>query len=191
VEKRPRDVLSCHVEAAQTAQTRVGVPMKPGLVDSEVAGAMTEGDFAAPLTRRKILGRLSAALAGSAIVFGLHSGAADARRKKKKQKKAVDKPLKPSDWDGFWNTRLSNGVSGTANLSYEDQVIFGTYSNSVGNGDFRCYTITDANPFSCQGPWYQTDGSTGFLSMELEDAEHWSGTYQIQGGDSGTWSGAR
>ena len=166
--------------------------MKSGSVDIDSADLVTRTDFAAPITRRGVLARLGTALAGCIAKSGMRSPTVDAKRKKKKQKKADAKPLKPSDWNGFWNTRLSNGVSGTANLSYDTSIdlLFGTYSNSVGNGDFRCYPVTDANPFSCLGPWYQTDGSSGYLTMELEDAEHWFGTYQIDG-DSGTWSGVR
>ncbi len=167
--------------------------MKPGLVDIDIVELVTRADFVGTFTRRGVLSRLGAALVACMAISGMRSPTVDAKRKKKKQKKADDKPLKTSDWDGFWHTRLSSGVSGTANLSYDTSIdlLFGTYSNSVGNGDFRCYPVTDANPFSCFGPWYQTDGSSGYLTMELEDAGHWYGTFSVDGGDSGTWSGVR
>jgi hypothetical protein len=100
--------------------------------------------------------------------------------------------LKASDWDGFWNTLLSNGVRGTVNLSYDTSIdiLYGTYGNSVGNGELRCYADAGA-PLDCFGRYDQTDGSGGNISMTLQDAEHWYGTYQIDGGESGTWSGAR
>src|SRR4051812_19657522 len=98
------------------------VPMKPYSIDREVARFETSADVYGLITRRGVFGRLSAVLAGNLVALGLLSGAVEAKRKKKKQKKNVEKPLKPSDWDGFWNTRLSNGVSGTANLSYDTSI---------------------------------------------------------------------
>jgi hypothetical protein len=156
-----------------------------------IVTAPASSHLSAAITRRGILGRWGVLLGGA--LLGIQSAAVEAKRKKKKKaKKPRSTTLKTSDWNGVWTTRLSNGVSGSATLSYDTSIdlLYGTYRNSVGNGEFRCYPDTGA-PFDCQGPYYQTDGSTGYISMSLQDAEHWYGTYQIDGGESGTWSGVR
>lgn len=139
-------------------------------------------------TRRKLLCRLGA-LFGGGIAIGVQPFAVDARRKKRKKK---SKALKPRAWDGSWNTRLSSGVNGSVNLAYDTSIdiLYGTYSNSVGNGELRCYAERE-DPLSCAGRYDQTDGSGGFITMNLTSAKRWSGTYQIDGGEGGTWSGVR
>lgn len=141
------------------------------------------------VTRRRLVHRLGGLL-GGVVAIGAQPFASNAKRRKRKKKK--QQSLKAHDWDGFWTTRLSSGVSGSVNLSYDTtlDILYGTYSNSVGNGELRCYAER-ADPFSCAGRYDQTDGSGGQISMNLTSEKRWDGTYQIDDGEGGTWSGVR
>ena len=117
---------------------------------------------------------------------------ADAKRKKKKKKRqqGSGKNLKFSDWNDVWFTELDNGVTGIATFEGADQNgLYGTYENEVGSGTLRCYMQGDVKA-PCHGFYTQySDGTSGSITMTLHDKNHWSGTYQIDGGSNGTWSG--
>lgn len=151
--------------------------------------------LAAPGSRRAVIGRLGLVLGG---VIGLGVNAPDLQaRRKKKRKQTEAKPAKPSDWTGRWSTKLSNGVSGSANFTYDSalRLVRGTYSNSVGSGTLNCEvseSIFDAGEYVCSGDYQQEGGETGAFIITLSDSNHWSGTYYIDGsGYTGSWRGVR
>jgi hypothetical protein len=152
---------------------------------------------ASPSSRRGMLGRLGLALGGLASL-GVGVPDVDAKRKKKRRKKqGSPQPARPSDWTGKWSTKLSNGVKGTANFTYDGafSVVTGTYSNSVGSGTLTCEvseSIFDPGEFQCSGDYQQVGGETGIFIITLSDRNHWSGSYSIYGTDyHGSWSGVR
>lgn len=118
-------------------------------------------------------------------------------RKKRKKNRKRDQNLKLSDWYGTWNTRLSNGVQGTATFVKDilGGCCDGTYSNSVGSGSFRCYPDPGGKNTDLGCRYEQTSGPPveGDFFIDLTDKNHWEGSHRSDGenGESGTWSGIR
>lgn len=148
-------------------------------------------------TRRDLLGRVGLLAATVLTAFGLWSDPLVAKKKKKSKgknkKKQKDDPLNAEDWLGSWNTTLSNGVKGIATFSEFDPfsvTLAGTYTNSVGSGQFNCAFGGDFGA-SLHCIYEQGDGETGGFSISLTGKNNWFGSYFIDGGGSGTWAGVR
>ena len=147
----------------------------------------TDRSDPASVTRRGLFGRLAQAAGVGAIIYGAAQGDLVAKKRKNRGKQP-----KISDWYGTWSTRLSNGVQGTATFKKDilGKCCDGTYENTVGSGTFRCYTGSgNETDLGCR--WDQDDGSSGDFVIDLTDEDHWKGSYRIDGGNRGTWSGVR
>lgn len=150
-------------------------------------------EIGSPLSgRRSVIRR---GLLAAVAALGIGPAVASAKKKKKKNKRR-DPNLKLSDWYGTWNTRLSNGVQGTATFTKDilGGCCDGFYSNSVGSGVFRCYPDGGGKNTDLGCRYEQTSGPSqeGSFFIDLTNKDRWQGNYEIDNdGGSGTWSGDR
>ena len=147
-------------------------------------------DMGSPLSGRRSV--ISRGLLAAVAALGIGPAVASAKKKRKKKR---DPNLKLSDWYGTWNTRLSNGTPGTAKFIKDvtGGCCDGTYTNDVGSGLFRCYPDPGGKNTDLGCRYEQTEGPAeeGSFYIDLTNKDHWQGSYEVDGGGSGTWSGDR